>query len=151
MSKALIFVIIQFLLFGVFAILLFALPTVSSALSTTIGLMMAVIGPILGLIAIHEHSTQNKTTPNVVPTPKAHTDLIDSGPYRLIRHPIYTGVLLTAFGSALAHGHPVVFVMAIALAIFFSIKSRYEETLLRQVFPGYREYEKQTGRFLPGL
>jgi protein-S-isoprenylcysteine O-methyltransferase Ste14 len=83
-------------------------------------------------------------------TLKEGHELIRTGPYRAIRHPIYTGILLAVFGTAIANGE-VRALLAVGMAwISFSIKARREESFLAQEFgAGFTEHSRQTGMFLP--
>lgn len=85
-----------------------------------------------------------------VVTLKEGHELIRTGPYRSIRHPIYTGILLALFGTAIAFG-VVRGLFAVAIVwLSFYIKARREESFLRQEFgPGFAEHEQRTGMFLP--
>ncbi|QPC82483.1 isoprenylcysteine carboxylmethyltransferase family protein [Phototrophicus methaneseepsis] len=129
----------------------FVLPQSGTWLAHIVGLIMAVVGLVIVLYAIFEHQRVGKKLPNVAPTPKEGGNLITSGLYTYIRHPIYSGVLLGAFGIAVFQGEIVTFLLAVALYILFSIKSRYEESLLKTTFAGYAQYMTRTGRFIPGL
>ncbi len=103
---------------------------------------------ILGL-AVREYGARNAMLPNVTPTPNSRASLVESGIYAHVRHPIYSSVLAGALGVALAHGHIVVIGIALFMIVFFTFKSRYEESLLRAAYPQYAEYMTRTGRFLP--
>jgi protein-S-isoprenylcysteine O-methyltransferase Ste14 len=85
-----------------------------------------------------------------VVTLKEGHELIRTGPYRTIRHPIYTGILLALLGTAVNLGE-VRGLLALAIAwLSFYIKARREESLLTQEFgPGFAEHRRQTGMFLP--
>jgi protein-S-isoprenylcysteine O-methyltransferase Ste14 len=78
--------------------------------------------------------------------------LIRSGPYAKIRHPIYTGMLSAALGTALAFGR-IGGLLAFALMLAgFAAKSRQEEKLLDAQFgPEFEEHRRHTGFFLPKL
>jgi protein-S-isoprenylcysteine O-methyltransferase Ste14 len=80
-----------------------------------------------------------------------HT-LITSGPYRSVRHPIYTGMTLALVGTALATGAPYGFI-GLALILFgFLVRVRLEETLMRETFPAdYDAYARRTARLIPGV
>jgi protein-S-isoprenylcysteine O-methyltransferase Ste14 len=80
-----------------------------------------------------------------------HT-LITSGPYRSVRHPIYSGMTLALVGTALATGAPYGFV-GLALILFgFLVRVRLEEALMRKTFPGeYDDYSRHTARLIPGV
>lgn len=77
-------------------------------------------------------------------------ELIRTGPYRTIRHPIYTGILLALLGTAISFGEiRALLGVAIAWASFY-IKARREELFLSQEFgPSFAEHQQSTGMFLP--
>lgn len=85
-----------------------------------------------------------------VVTLKEGHELIRSGPYRSIRHPIYTGILLALLGTAIAFGE-VRGLFAVAIVwLSFYIKARREESFLSQEFgPGFTDHKQHTGMFLP--
>ena len=85
-----------------------------------------------------------------VVTLKEGHELIRSGPYRTMRHPIYTGILLAMLGTALTLGE-VRGLLAVAIAwLSFYTKARREESLLTQEFGDrFAEHTKHTGMFLP--
>lgn len=84
-------------------------------------------------------------------TVKEGHSLVTSGPYRIVRHPIYSGGLLALLGTALAQGELRGF-LALALAfVAFLIKSRFEEARMRAVFPEYERYAKRTPALVPFL
>lgn len=87
-----------------------------------------------------------------VVTLKEGHELIRSGPYRTIRHPIYTGILLAMLGSAIAVGE-IRGLLAVAIAwLSFYTKARREESLLTQEFgERFSEHLRRTGMFLPRL
>ena len=151
MSKAATLVFIQFTLLGLEAVALLLLPKYGNNITRVLGAVMVVAGFAVALYAIYEHQRANRQLPNVVPIPKETGGLITSGLYRWVRHPIYTGVLLGAFGVAVFQGHIVTALLAIALYALFSVKSRYEENLLKIAFPEYAAYMTRTGRFFPGI
>lgn len=79
-------------------------------------------------------------------------ELIRSGPYRWMRHPIYTGILLGLAGTALVVGEVRGLVGLALMAIAFYRKARKEETWLNGEFgTSFEVYAKQTGMFLPRL
>jgi protein-S-isoprenylcysteine O-methyltransferase Ste14 len=115
------------------------------------GTIIALIGVAIGVLAIIQFRGAAGTLPNAVPTPTRGAQLVESGLYGVVRHPIYTGVMIGAAGAALAHGNLIVALIALIFIPFFTIKSRYEEQQLQRVFLDYANYMKRTGRFLPGL
>jgi protein-S-isoprenylcysteine O-methyltransferase Ste14 len=85
-------------------------------------------------------------------TVKVGHELVRSGPYRLVRHPIYTGMILALCGTAIAR-HQLRGLIAVVLAyIGFKIKSRIEERAMTQTFGSqYDEYRRTTGAIIPRL
>jgi protein-S-isoprenylcysteine O-methyltransferase Ste14 len=78
-----------------------------------------------------------------LPCPKEGAQLIQGGLYRIVRHPIYFGVLLVALGWLLIYPYAFVLVYVIALFIFFDLKTRCEEIWLIERFPAYLEYKQK--------
>jgi protein-S-isoprenylcysteine O-methyltransferase Ste14 len=84
------------------------------------------------------------------PMPNSRAELRTTGPYSLARHPIYTGLIAIAVGTAIGAASLPHIVAATALVGLLSYKARFEETLLIERFGSdYREYGRQAGRFLP--
>lgn len=85
-------------------------------------------------------------------TVKSDHELIVSGPYSLARHPIYTGLLVAAAGTALARGEWRC-VLGIALIVLaFAIKIGQEEKLMLQTFPhAYPQYRQRVKALIPGV
>jgi protein-S-isoprenylcysteine O-methyltransferase Ste14 len=83
-------------------------------------------------------------------TVKEDHDLITSGPYGLVRHPIYTGLLLALVGFALARGEWRG-IVAVAVATWaFWRKLRIEERWMREQFGGaYEEYSRRVAALIP--
>ncbi len=80
-----------------------------------------------------------------------HT-LILSGPYRIVRHPIYTGLLVALSGTAIAVGELRGFVGVVLAAVAWKIKSISEETLMVQKFGDqYTRYREQVKGLVPYL
>lgn len=84
------------------------------------------------------------------PAPTARAELRTEGPYRLARHPIYSGLIALAAGSAFAAASWVHLVAALMLVAILTAKSRFEEVLLVDRFgDDYRAYARSVGRFVP--
>ena len=79
-------------------------------------------------------------------------ELMTSGPFRFLRHPIYMGLNMLALGTAIWVPAPVVWAAVVLMAIGSDLRARAEERLLDQAFGlSYREYIKRTRRFIPGV
>jgi len=76
----------------------------------------------------------------IFPHPMEEATLVDQGPYRLVRHPIYFGVILGAVGLALAFANPAAVIVSLVFIPFFMAKTGFEEDRLVENVPGYREY-----------
>lgn len=85
------------------------------------------------------------------PKPSAHTQLVQSGIYGLLRHPLYTAVFCASAGWALVWQSWPALLATLALALFFNAKARREERWLRQQFPEYASYEQRVRRFIPWI
>ena len=144
-AKDILFVGLQLLLFIVF----FLVPSnqgwhfppwikVSLFAIATIGLFVAVIAIL-----------QLRKNLSPFPTPVSQGTLLQSGLYKNIRHPVYTGLLLFFFGYSIGEGSLYRFSIAFLLLLLFYFKSRYEEALLVEKFPDYRNYQKRSYRFFP--
>jgi len=77
--------------------------------------------------------------------------LIRTGPYRRVRHPIYTGLLLAFLGTAVAVGEWRGLVGLVLAIVSFLLKSRLEEQRMAETFPEYAEYRRHTAALIPGL
>ena len=85
-----------------------------------------------------------------VVTLKEGHELIRTGPYRTIRHPIYTGILLALLGTAITFGEVRALLTVVIVWLSFYVKARREESFLSQEFgPGFAEHKQHTGMFLP--
>ncbi len=77
------------------------------------------------------------------PKPPEHAELVDHGPFRFLRHPIYVGAALFFGGLSLVFSVWGLVLTAV-LALFWVAKARVEERYLLERFPGYAEYRKRT-------
>jgi protein-S-isoprenylcysteine O-methyltransferase Ste14 len=83
------------------------------------------------------------------PRPKQGATLIERGPYRLVRHPMYAGAALMAFGWALTIHGPLTLAYAAVLLVFFDVKARREERWLQDEVAGYVAYVRRVCRLIP--
>jgi len=84
-----------------------------------------------------------------LPRPRDGAELVETGVYALVRHPIYSGLILAAFGWAIVRVSIVAGALAVVLAAFLRVKSEREETWLGQRFPAYAAYRARTPRLIP--
>lgn len=81
--------------------------------------------------------------------PREPATLVDRGPYRWLRHPMYVAELAMAWGAALMLGSYVSATLAVAFVILVLHRVGIEERLLHARLPGYRAYVARTKRFVP--
>jgi protein-S-isoprenylcysteine O-methyltransferase Ste14 len=88
---------------------------------------------------------------NIRPLPRAGGQLIQHGPYRWIRHPMYSALLLAGLAAARVAGDVETWLVLVALAVVLVIKANVEERGMTERYPAYSEYRQRTRRFVPGL
>ncbi len=107
---------------------------------TALGLFLAVWGLA---------SLGNALSP--FPRPLDGAALHRQGAYQLMRHPIYSGVIVASLGWALWWLCEIGVLYVLALAIFFDRKAAYEEIWLRQKYTKYADYARGVKKFIPGV
>jgi protein-S-isoprenylcysteine O-methyltransferase Ste14 len=148
-------IIIRFI-FIITIILLFKIPgfreTVrhyQTFLINPIAMGFGVVTDVAGLsfaIWARVHLGKNWGAPMAI---KENPELITGGPYRYIRHPIYTGMIFGAFGSALVFGLPWLIVCVFA-CMYFTYAAYKEEKLMTAQFPvDYPLYKSKTKMLIP--
>ncbi len=85
------------------------------------------------------------------PKPKEGGQLVTTGIYGIVRHPIYAGIILGTLGWSLLTGTLLGVALAIVLFIFFDMKSRREERWLSETYSDYPTYQKQVRKLIPWL
>ena len=138
--KSIVFVTIQFICLGVFAVTgpLIARPP--------LWLAVEIAGAALALWTLW---TWRLGRFNVLPDVLAGAKLVTSGPYRFIRHPMYAALLLGALGLVGNAPTPLRIATWVVLLIDFLFKLSYEETLLAMRFPEYDAYRLTSKRLIP--
>jgi protein-S-isoprenylcysteine O-methyltransferase Ste14 len=140
-TKGTVWVAVQGVLFALFLIAaLFGpeLADVSGAvLVRVMGILVALGGSALSIGAVRLHGPELSP----YPAPVAGTNVITSGVYRFVRHPMYSGVVLFSLGVGLAYAKPTVLAISVAFLVFFAAKSRHEESMLVDFFDDYEAYQ----------
>jgi protein-S-isoprenylcysteine O-methyltransferase Ste14 len=147
-KKSRLLVTIQFILLAT----IFFMPVGAPAATIPAWLLeigSALVWPGLGIVLISIFKLGQSLTAS--PIPKQGAELKTDGLYKWIRHPIYTGLILTTLGIALEVGSIGKLFFVAALIVLFDYKAKWEETLLLERYPEYREYMSKTGRFVPRL
>lgn len=143
--RARLWVAAQLVLLALWAGLLFAAGAGGGSwIRVGIGLGLTLLSAVLGVAAFR--SLGRELTPS--PQPRVGARLVEAGPYRLVRHPIYGATVLGAFGVSLAQGSWQALAGTAALVVFFWAKSSVEERALLLTVPGYRGYRERVRRRL---
>jgi protein-S-isoprenylcysteine O-methyltransferase Ste14 len=110
-----------------------------------VGIVLMVAG--LGLLLAGLVCLKRALTP--LPFPKEGAELIQTGPYALVRHPMYCGGFVLAVGWALYVQSWLTLGYVVALCLFLDAKSRREERWLAEKFPEYAAYQRRVCKLIP--
>ena len=138
--KSISFVVIQFLCLGLIAITGPLFP------DNTALLVIELMGIGLGIWAVLAMRIGNF---NITPDPLNWSKLVKSGPYRLIRHPMYLALLLTTLPLVINHFTPMRFIIWMILLVDLLLKLHFEENLLVNKLAGYEQYTDRSYRLIP--
>jgi protein-S-isoprenylcysteine O-methyltransferase Ste14 len=111
-----------------------------------LGLPLALAG--VGLFGwMFQHLGLNVTSTSM---PRREATLVTTGPYRWVRHPMYSAALILALATTLLTASIIVALSGIAVFVLLAARSRIEERRLVEKFgESYRAYQHRTGRFVP--
>lgn len=130
------------------------LPPMLSVRFVPAGNLLPVSGAIMvaaGLgFAIWARAHLGRNWSGIVTVKEDHA-LVRTGPYRVVRHPIYSGLLLALIGTAAAIGEWRGIFAAICALIGFLRKIQVEEKRMSENFPEYSQYRRQTAALIPLL
>lgn len=116
-------------------------------MATVAGAVMMVAGLALAVWGGLAHGSRLQA----LPYPREGGTLLEAGPYRIVRHPMYSGAIYVAFGWALWRQGWLTLAYAGLLLILLDAKARREEQWLAAKFPSYGEYRRRVRRFVPFL
>lgn len=122
-------------------------PTGPAAVATVVGVGLMISGFSLLVTALLRLGAG--LTP--LPYPKHDSTLIQTGPYAIVRHPMYGGGIALAYGWALAIHGWLTLIYATILFIFLDIKADREERWLVGVHPDYPAYQRRVRKLIPFL
>ena len=112
-----------------------------------LGVVFVLIGAWLGIAGVRVLG-MNRTP---FPEPKQGSQLVTTGIYARVRHPLYASVIALGLGWALLWRSGPALALAAVQAAFFHAKARLEERLLPAQFPDYADYARRVPRFIPRL
>jgi protein-S-isoprenylcysteine O-methyltransferase Ste14 len=144
MNKGRILVGVQF---AALAVLIFYPGKKVSDIQSLIGTAIEILGAVLLILGLINLRDSLKITPE----PKADARFINTGIYKYIRHPIYSGLIV--FGISEVVNKATVIIVAAFVVLLFDlvIKFRYEDSLLLKVYPEAASYQKEVGALFPKL
>ena len=107
---------------------------------------------VLGLIiAIWARISLGSNWSNYVTYKKEH-ELITTGPYKLLRHPIYSGIILMLTGTFLYYGSLIVLLILAIATVFITRRMEPEEKIMINLFgKKYTDYMERTERLIPWI
>ncbi len=144
-------VAIQFILLGAIAVAGWwggpAWTGAVATVSTLAGLLGIAAGAVMAFLGMRHLG--DALTP--LPHPREQAELVQTGIYRRVRHPIYGGLIVAALGWGLLTASTPALLLTGVLAVFFRLKSAREEAWLTDQFPSYGAYRERTRRFIPWL
>ena len=133
-------VLLQFTLLGILV------AGTSNAEHVLVAFLFFLFSVALGIMSIF---VMKNSKLRVSPVPHSQANLVTDGPYRLIRHPMYTAILLALPGMLLMHFTYCRLTMSFFLIIILLVKLHWEERMLVDKFPEYRYYQEQTKKLIP--
>lgn len=137
------------------------IPVIGGALSVVLGPGLVLVGAATMLAGITElgpalspwpvpPNAVNKKNTAAAATSTTNTELVVTGIFSKVRHPIYAGLLAACVGLSFITESPTRLLLTAALWYVFELKSDYEEEQLDDVYPEYRLYKMEvTGKFVP--
>jgi protein-S-isoprenylcysteine O-methyltransferase Ste14 len=128
------------------AIAIIAWPFATLDLERIQWLSISAVGLLIGLYTLAHNKLGNF---DIYPEPLPDACLVTSGPYRWIRHPMYTSLLVMMLGVALFHNTWANYLGLLLLLIAVYGKIRREESHLHVRFEDYSDYVKRTHRLIP--
>jgi protein-S-isoprenylcysteine O-methyltransferase Ste14 len=113
----------------------------------TIAGILIVVGIVIAAVA----ALRLGTGLTISPVPNGSGELQTDGLYGVVRHPIYTGLILALVGAALRSGSAATGLLVALTIAFFAVKARWEEQRLADRYPDYPSYAAATPRFVPNV
>ena len=129
-----------------FIIFLMVLPFGTPTQNFPLALVVVLLGLIVGFLALLENKLDNF---NILPDIKEDGELVTTGIYAYIRHPMYSSVLLLMGGVTTFYPYMYEFVLYAILVVVLLLKLFYEESLWHKEDEAYKEYSKTTKRVIP--
>lgn len=110
------------------------------------GIVLMLTGASLAMWGLLSLGPNNLTA---LPYPRDHAQLVTTGPYAIVRNPIYSGLIIAGFGWALWLESWLTLVFAVGLFVLFDLKTRREQAWLEERFAEYKEYCRHVKKLIP--
>lgn len=130
--------------FGTLAILFFTGTVIPTNFAS---LILILFGIMLGSYSVVIMRRKSKL--QALPDLAQNAKLITSGPYKYVRHPMYSGLILVSLGFLFNYFSVVRLAVFLLFLADIYIKMNYEEKLLEKHFEEYKAYKKKTKRIIP--
>lgn len=101
------------------------------------------------LLAVWAVVSMKESKLRISPIPAKEARMIINGPYRVIRHPMYTSIIIGMIGLLIIHFSIIRLIMFLALIVVLIIKLNWEEKMLLEKFSGYKNYRERTNKLIP--
>ena len=137
--------VVQLVLFAVILLAPPVPPVTFPLWLRALGVGILVVGGVVGtggILALGSNLT-------AFPKPIAGGTLVTGGVYSIVRHPIYTGLILGTLGLGIFRESLLGIGLAVVLFIFFDLKSRREEKWLVEAYPEYAAYRQRAKKLVP--
>ena len=142
------FVLAQFALIGV------CLLGARTNLSSSNGILLVFVAVLFiggGALGVWALWSMGSKTFSVLPQPVPEGSLCERGPYHWLCHPMYTAVLLVCLSAWLLNPSTLTTIAWVLLLAVLIGKLRFEESLLKQQFSGYEQYQQGRHRLVPNV
>lgn len=136
-----------FLMGGILALAPLTPGSESGLVARVIAILLIVTGSAFGIAGA---VTMGRVR-TIYPEPPEHSRLIRHGIYSLVRHPIYTSLIILSFGWSLAWSSIAGILASVVMLLFLMAKSCDEERRLKKRFAEYEDYKKTTKRLIPWI
>ncbi len=110
-----------------------------------VGMVATVIG-VCGYVLSHIYLRYNWSLSAAI---REGHELVIRGPYSVVRHPMYSFMMLIVLGSGALAANYLIITSAVIVGIAYYVRAKKEERLLAAEFAGYREYAARTKMFIP--
>ena len=118
--------------------------TLATRMAGTVITVLGMIGYILSLLSLRRNWSLSASI-------KEGHKLIKSGPYKLVRHPMYSSMTVIVLGAGLLTANYMMILFTPVVGIVYYIRAGKEEALLRGEFPEYDQYAGETKMLIPGI